>query len=97
MSQPERTPDVEGDETTGLAIAAGGGVGLLFGLVFGSRVLRILGLLGIVAGACLYAREKLAARQAEIDEAETAIRAELDDLDPVARAQVLADLARSQL
>jgi hypothetical protein len=32
-----------------------------------------------------------------MDAAESHIRSELDDLDPVARAQVLADIARSGL
>jgi hypothetical protein len=35
---------------------------------------------------------KLAERHKKIEEAETDIRAELDKLDPVARAQVLKDI-----
>jgi hypothetical protein len=45
----------------------------------------------------VYARRKLEVRRAKIDVAESHIRSELDDLDPVARAQVLADMARSGL
>jgi len=56
-----------------------------------------VGLLAGGAGVALYARERLAERSAKIDAAEERVRSELDDLDPVARAQVLADLARSAL
>jgi hypothetical protein len=45
----------------------------------------------------LYGRRKLKVRRARMDVAESHIRSELDDLDPVARAQVLADIARSGL
>ena len=57
---------------------------------------RLLGLAGILAGAGVFARGKLADRSRKISAAESNIRSELDDLDPVARAQVLADLARGK-
>jgi hypothetical protein len=59
--------------------------------------LRILGFGSAVAGGVFYTRVKLAERNEKIDAAEDNVRSALDDLDPVARAQVLADVARSQL
>jgi hypothetical protein len=53
------------------------------------------GLGAALVGGGLYAREKLVERGEKISAAETSIRSELDDLDPVARAQVLKDLAES--
>ena len=81
------------DETVALAVAAGGLFVFLAGLIFGSRVLRVLGLLAAVAGGGIFAKRKLETRSEKIDAAESRIRSELDDLDPVARAQVLADIA----
>jgi hypothetical protein len=81
------------DEKTGLVIAGGGAVALLVGMVVGSRLLRLLGLLGALAGGSLYARAKYSERSEKIDEAASNIQSELDDLDPVAQAQVLAKLA----
>ena len=43
------------------------------------------------------ARERMAERNRRIEQAADHIRAELDDLDPVARAQVLADMAHEQM
>jgi hypothetical protein len=97
MSEPSRTLDLEGHGAVALAVAGGGVVAVVLGLILGSRVLRLLGLLAAVAGGGLYARERLAKRSEKIDAAETRIRSELDDLDPVARAQVLADVARSSI
>jgi hypothetical protein len=62
-----------------------------------STPLRAGGILTALAAGGLYARRKLKLRRARIDVAESHIRSELDDLDPVARAQVLADIARSGL
>ena len=59
--------------------------------------LRILGLGSAAAGGVFYARVKLAERSEKIKAAESDVRSALDDLDPVARAQVLADVAKSQL
>src|SRR5438046_1625166 len=79
------------------ALAAGGILVLLLGAARRSRLLRAAGLLATLAAGGLYARRKLDARKARMDVAESHIRSELDDLDPVARAQVLADIARSGL
>jgi hypothetical protein len=57
----------------------------------------VLGLLALFAGGGLYASRKLEARGKRIDDAESTIRSELADLDPVARAQVLTDIGREQL
>jgi hypothetical protein len=91
-------PDGEGDRgTTALAVAGGGLAAFLLGWIFGRGWLRLLGLAAAAAGGALYARGKLSERGQKIEEAESRIREELDDLDPVARAQVLKDVARSQL
>ena len=95
MSEPSSTPGVEGHETVALAVASAGIVALVLGWLFGSRVLAVLGAIGALAGGGLYAREKLSERSEKIDAAESEIRSTLDDLDPVARAQVLADIVSS--
>jgi hypothetical protein len=80
------------------AVLAAGGVGVfVLGAARRSTLLRAAGLLATLGASGLYVRRKLEARRARIDVAESHIRSELDDLDPVARAQVLADIARSGL
>jgi hypothetical protein len=79
------------------ALAAGGVLVFVLGAARHSTFLRTSGLFVGLAACGLYVRRKLAVRRAKIDVAETHIRSELDDLDPVARAQVLADIARSGL
>jgi len=95
----ERGPALDRDdqETLAMAISASGAAALVIGWIIGSRALRILGLGSAVAGSVFYTRIKLAERNEKIEAAENDIRSALDDLDPVARAQVLADAARSQL
>jgi hypothetical protein len=78
-------------------LAAGGVLVFLLGAARRSMLLRAAGLLATLGASGLYARRKLKVRRARIDVAESHIRSELDDLDPVARAQVLADIARSGL
>jgi hypothetical protein len=97
VSEQVRTLQVEDRTTAAVAVAAGGVLALVLGLILGSRVLRVLGLAAALTGGGLYARRRLAERGAKIDAAESRMRSELDDLDPVARAQVLADLARSSI
>lgn len=89
--------DLDQDEEVALAVGAGGLVLLTLGVIAGSRALRLLGLASAAAGAGLFVRHKLDVRSEKIADAEDKIRSELDDLDPVARAQVLADIARSGL
>src|SRR5919197_5303459 len=82
-------PD-EGD-IPAAALAAGGIVLLVLGTARSSMLLRAAGIFATLAACGLYTRRKFKARKARIDVAESHIRSELDDLDPVARAQVLAD------
>jgi hypothetical protein len=70
---------------------------LVVGWLIASRALRIFGLGSAVAGSIFFTRSKLAERNEKIEAAENDVRSALEDLDPVARAQVLADAARSQL
>jgi hypothetical protein len=98
--QPTRWHDTfvpDGDDIPAAALGAGGIAVFVVGAARGSRFLRAAGLVATVAACGLYARRKREARRAKMDAAESHIRSELDDLDPVARAQVLADIARSGL
>jgi hypothetical protein len=99
MRVSDRIPtlELEDGDAVALAVGAGGVLGLVVGLIVDSRLLRVLGLASMVAGGALLVRGKLAARSEQIDEAESTIRSQLDDLDPIARAQVLADIAQSEL
>jgi hypothetical protein len=81
-------------ERTAMVVGAGGLLAFLLSWILHSRILRVLGLGTAVAGGALYARQKLAQRGEKIEAAEGAVRSALDDLDPVARAQVLFDIAR---
>jgi uncharacterized membrane protein YebE (DUF533 family) len=96
-TRQRRTFAPDGGDLPAAGLAAGGVVVLVLGTVRGSTLLRAAGLLATLAACGLYARRKLQARKAKMDVAESHIRSELDDLDPVARAQVLADIARSGL
>jgi|KBSMisStaDraftv2_1062788.scaffolds.fasta_scaffold45620_4 hypothetical protein len=87
----------DGGDVPAAALGAGGIAVFVVGAARGSRFLRAAGLIATVAACGLYARRKHEARRAKMDAAESHIRSELDDLDPVARAQVLADIARSGL
>ncbi len=86
-----RTLDLDDDKTT-VALAAGGILALAVGWILDSRLLGLLGLAAAAAGGGLYARGKLAERSEKIETAESHIRSELDELDPVGQAQVLKDL-----
>jgi hypothetical protein len=94
MSDQVSSLDAQDGETVALAVGAGGVLALIGGWILDSGLLRALGLIAAIAGGGLFAREKLAERRQKIDEAETDIRSELDKLDPVARAQVLEDIAQ---
>jgi hypothetical protein len=97
VSEPGPAPDHDQQETLALAISAGGAAALVIGWIIHSRFLRILGLGSAVAGSAFYARIKVGERNEKIETAEDDVRSALDGLDPVARAQVLADAAKSQL
>ena len=94
MSDQTDTPESPEGETVALAVGAGGALTLIGGWILHSNLLRAVGLIATIAGGGLYAREKLAERSEKIDQAETNIRSQLDKLDPVARAQVLLDMAK---
>jgi hypothetical protein len=95
VDEQARRFDLDDPETKALAIAAGGALALVLGMILGSRLLRMVGLLAAVGGGGLYARGKLAERSEKIDAAADRIRSELDDLDPVAQAQVLKGIVTS--
>jgi hypothetical protein len=85
------------DEQLAMGLAAGGALAFVVGIIAGSRLLRLAGIGTAVAGAGLYARDVMDERNTRIEEAESGIMSELDNLDPVARAQVLKDIAQSEL
>jgi len=87
----------DGGDVPAAALGAGGIAVFVVGAARGSMFLRAAGLIATFSACGLYARRKHEARRAKMDAAESHIRSELDDLDPVARAQVLADIARSGL
>jgi hypothetical protein len=96
-TRQHRTFGPDRGDVPAAVLAAGGVVVFLLGAARRSMLLRAAGLLVTLGGCGLYARRKLEVRRARMDVAESHIRSELDDLDPVARAQVLADIARSGL
>jgi len=81
-------------ERTAMAVGAGGVLAFLLSWIVHSKILRMLGLGAALTGAAFYARERYDERAKRIDEAEDNVRSALDDLDPVARAQVLFDVTR---
>lgn len=89
MSDQIHPLDSQENETVALAVGAGGALAFVLGWILDSGILRALGLIAAVAGGGFYARRRLAERQEKIEEAEATIRSELDELDPVARAQVI--------
>ena len=95
MSEQKRTLDLRDDATGGLALVGGGMAFFLLGWIVGSRVLRILGFLAAAGGAGLYAKARISDRSEKIDAAESHIRSELEDLDPLAKAEVIAKLAQN--
>jgi len=97
MSDRTPTLELDDDDVAYVAVGAAGVAGITLGLIVDSRALRALGTVALLAGGGLLARRKLAVRSEKIEAATDAIRSELDDLDPVARAQVLADIAQGEL
>jgi hypothetical protein len=95
-SQPN-PPRIAVEEAVGLALSVAGAAAFVVGLVRHSRLLGALGILLALSGGGVFARRKFADRADRIEAAEDAVRSELADLDPVARAQVLADMTREQL
>ena len=91
MKDQIHTPQSKDEAIAGM-VGVAGLLALTGGLIVHSRLVCGLGLVATIAGGGLYARVKLAERHKKIEEAESDIRAELDDLDPVARAQVLKNI-----
>jgi hypothetical protein len=96
MNESGRRLELNDGEMAGIALGASGLLALGLGWLLHARLLRVLGLVGAAAGGGLYARGKLDERNEQMEVAETRIRSALGDLDPVARAQILANLARSE-
>jgi hypothetical protein len=96
MSAPGWVPDPTGDDRSAVALGGGGMLLFLVGALIGSRLLRLLGIGAFLAGGALYGRALMAERNEKIDEASEAARSALDGLDPIARAQVLEDLAHPE-
>jgi hypothetical protein len=80
------------DGTAAVFVAGAGVLTVALGWGVGSRILRVCGLVVAATGGGLYARAKLAERSKKIDAAESDIRSTLDNLDPIARAQILKDI-----
>lgn len=97
MDDQTSTFNRDDSETVALVVGAGGILALALGWILDSGLLRLLGLTAVLAGGGLYARQKVGERSEKIEEAESDIRSELDELDPIARAQVLKDIAQSEL
>ena len=85
--------DPRNSKNAALGVGAGGLVALLLGSLLGSNLLRLFGLVAAVTGGGLYVRRRAAERNEKIEQAQSNIRSELDELDPLARAQVLEGLA----
>ena len=94
MSEQGRRLDVDAADRAAIGLAGGGMLLLLTGSLLGSRVTRIAGFIALIGGAALFARRKVAQRSEKIDQAADHIKSELDDLDPVAQAQVIERLTR---
>jgi hypothetical protein len=83
------------DEEQGVLALGGAGVAAMcLSWPLHSRLLRLLGVLAMFGAGALYARGRMTERSERIEEAEAQVHDALDGLDPVARAQVLTDLAK---
>jgi hypothetical protein len=96
MNVPGWMPDPMGDDRNAAALGTGGIIVFLLGIARGSRILRALGFGAFLAAGAVFARGLKAERDARMEEATEAARSALDDLDPIARAQVLEALARPE-
>jgi hypothetical protein len=101
LEQLEQEPNddlsfpVPSTKDLGWLLVGGGAVGALVTLLRGQRDVSDwiipVGLIGLGSGILLKRR------QTHIEEAEQSILAELDSLDPIARAQVLKTVAKDQI
>jgi uncharacterized membrane protein len=95
VSEQLHAVDPRYSDNAALAIVGGGLLALAFGWMRHSWALRVFGFVAVASGSALYARKKYTERDEKVEAAKTTVHAALDDLDPVAKAQVLADLADS--
>jgi hypothetical protein len=79
------------------AFAAGGAAVFAVGVLRRSFPLAMLGLAASGVGGATLARLKLVERSSKIREATEHVRADIEGLDPVARAQVLKDIAKDDI
>jgi len=85
------------DEELGLRLLAGGAVVSVLAALARSRLLGLVGFVASLIGVVAILRGRLEQREEQILSAEDQIRSQLDDLDPLARARVLKDLAEAEL
>jgi len=81
----------------GRGFALGGATVFAIGCFRRSTATALFGLAASAIGAAALARVKLAERAEKISEATANVRADIQGLDPVARAQVLKDIARDDI
>ena len=97
MTGTARRLDPRTNKGAALGVGTGGLLALALGWLLDSNLLRAFGLVAAAAGGGLYARKRAAERSEKIEQAQSHMRSELDELDPIARAQVLEGLAGSEL
>ncbi|MBE0416854.1 MAG: hypothetical protein IBX63_03730 [Coriobacteriia bacterium] len=93
-------PETQTTETAAGAVLIGSGiVAAIINLLGGKRDVWawFLPAILLTGGAALLIAGALERREGRIDAAEAAVRAELDSLDPIARAKVLKEVAEQQL
>ncbi len=93
-------PETQTTETAAGAVLIGSGiVATIVNLLGGKRDAWawILPAILLTSGAAMLVAAALERREGRIDAAEAAVRAELDGLDPIARAKVLKEVAEEQL
>jgi len=81
----------------GGGFALGGATVFAVGCFRRSTLIALFGLAASAIGAAALARVKLAERAEKITDATAHVRADIQGLDPVARAQVLKDIARDDI
>lgn len=93
-------PETQKTETAAGAVLIGSGaVAAIVNLLGGKRDAWawLLPAILLTSGTALLIAAALERRESRIDAAEAAVRAELDGLDPIARAKVLKEVAEEQL
>jgi hypothetical protein len=93
-------PETQATETAAGAVLIGSGiVAAIINLLGGKKDAWawFLPAILLTGGAALLIAGALERREGRIDAAEAAVRAELDSLDPIARAKVLKEVAEEQL